>query len=771
MNLAYLAAEPLSFAAGALLVRRRPASRDGDPFVLFAALAGLAAAGAIAAGGSATGWVPLDVLLLVLLGAGSVFAATLASPRLMLVAGLAAAALGTGSSALPLALAGTGLLLASVLDDVPILNAAGGALVVQAALRLTTPGGDGLTALAAAAILVPIFASAVAGLERGERRLVGRTVLALGAFAMVGAVGGAVTALMTVDSLRSGLAVASAAVTTDPQSDLEATAAKLASARSDFADARRTLEAWWARPAAAVPVVAHHWRVLHAAAVSGDELAATGERALRLPMLTDIRVTDGQVPLDRLAAIAAPVADLARQLTSARGRLASARTALLLPPLRDKLDTELARVVKVEGTTQRLNRALPLLPAMLGRDGPRRYFLAVQTPAEARAGGGFIGNFGEITADNGRLSLTRFGRISELDDAPGRNDRQLVAPEDFAARYGRFSPAAAWTNVNLSPDFPTDAQVIAGLYPQSGGAPVDGVFAVDPAGLAAFLRLLGPVNVAGWPVPITADNAVEVMLHGQYVVADRRERIDFLGDVAQVTWQRFTSGALPAPQQLLATLAPAARTKHILLSSTHPDEQRMFEDIGASGRIAPVAGDFLGLVTQNASANKIDWFLRRSVDYRVELDPGSGRLQATVAVTLSNDAPATGLSQTVIGNQVYGDALPDGDNRLYLSVYTPWQLVDSQLDGAPVVLDAADELGRRVYSTGVVVPSKGAITVTMRLAGRLPAGSDAYRLDLYRQPVVAPDEITSTLVARGREDVSTTSLEADTTLVVPLRRR
>jgi hypothetical protein len=771
VNLAYLAAEPLGLAAGAVLIRLRPASRDGDPFRLFAVLAGLSAAGAIAAGGSATGWVPLDVLLLGLLGAGAVFAATLASPRLMLAAGLVAAALGTASSALPLALAGTGLLLASLLDDTPVLNAAGGALVAQAALRLTSPGADGLTALAAAAILVPIFASAVAGLEPGERRLVRRTALGLGAFALVGAVGGGVAAALTADSLRAGLSVASAAVTTNPQSDLEGTAAQLASARSEFADARRTLDAWWVRPAAAVPVVAQHWRVLHAAAMSGDELAATGERALREPTLTDIRIIDGRVPLDRLAAIGPPVADLARQLTSARRRLASARSALLLPPLRDKLNTELARVVKVEGTTQRLNRALPLLPGMLGRDGPRRYFLAVQTPAESRAGGGFIGNFGEITADDGRLSLSRFGRSDDLDNAPGRNDRHVIGPEDFASRYGRFAPGAAWTNVNLSPDFPTDAEVIAGLYPQSGGAPVDGVFAVDPAGLAAFLRLLGPVNVAGWPVPITADNAVEIMLHGQYVVTDRQVRIDFLGDVAQVTWQRFTSGALPPPQQVLAALSPAARNKHILLSSTHPDEQRMFTDIGASGRMAPVDGDFLGLVTQNASANKIDWFLRRSVDYRVELDPGSGRLQATVSVTLANDAPATGLPPTIIGNQVYGAALPDGDNRLYLSLYTPWQLVDSQLDGVPVRLDAEDELGRRVYSTGLDVPSKGSVTLVLRLAGRLPAGAEAYRLDLYRQPVVAPDAITSTLVTRGREHVTTTSLEADTTVEVPLRRR
>jgi hypothetical protein len=779
VNLAYLAAEPLAFAAGVVLIRGRPASRDGERLPVFVAMAGGSAVGAIAAGGSATGWEPLDAVLLMVLGAGAVIAGTVASRRLMFVAGLIAAALGTGSAAMPLALAATGLLLASLLKDTPILNAAGGALVTQAALRLTSPDGDGWTALAAAGILVPILLSAVAGLRRPARRIVARATLAIAGFALVSAIGAGVAAAMAAGPLRSGLDVATAAVTTDAPSDPDATAAQLASARLEFADARRTLEAWWVRPAAAVPVVAQHWRVLHAAALSGDALAGAGERALRAPTVAEVRVTDGQVPLDRLAAMAPAVSDLAAQLTDARRRLASARSAVLLPPLLDRFDTELARIIRVEGTTQRLNRALPLLPAMLGRDGPRRYFLAVQTPAEARAGGGFIGNFGEITADGGRLSLTRFGRISELDDAPGRNERQLVAPEDFAARYGRFSPEGAWTNVNLSPDFPTDAQVIAGLYPQSGGTAVDGVFAIDPAGLAAFLRLLGPVNVPGWPVPITADNAVQIMLHDQYVVTDRRERIDFLGDVALVTWQRFTSGALPAPQQLLGTLAPAAREKHLLLWSAHPEEQRLFEDIGASGRVAPVEGDFLGLVTQNANGNKIDYFLRRSVDYQVQLDPGSGRLRATATVTLSNDAPASGLPPTVIGNEVIEAQVAAGDNRLYLSLYTPWELLESRLDGALVQLDAGNELGRRVYSTGLIVPSRGSVTLVVELSGRLDAGVDDYRLDLYRQPTVAPDEITTTLVVSngwrlpddGRRSVEAVSMVADATIEVPVRRR
>jgi hypothetical protein len=738
------------------------------------------AAAAIATGGAPTGWGLLDVVLLAALGAGAVLAGLRCSPWVTLLAAIAAAVFGIGSAALPLGLAASGLVFASLyLQAEPVLNALATGLVAQAALRLARPGGRGLTALVAALILIPVAVSAIAALRRDDRRRILRVALVAGAFAVVGAVGGAVAAWSAVGPLRKGLSTATSSVAGGPGSSLGGTAAQLADAGRQFSKARHALEAWWARPARAVPVVAQQWRVLRAAALTGDQLSAAGQRALSAPPLADISISQGQIPLDQLAAIGPPVADVAGRMTAARSRLDSARSAWLVPPLREKLGTELQRVRDAERTTQTVNRAMPLLPALLGRDGARHYFLALQTPNESRAGGGFLGNYGEITADRGRLDLTRFGRQDDLNFAPGRTSRRLVAPDEFVARYGRFSPQTTWSNVNLSPDFPTDAAVIAGLYPQSGGEPVDGVIAVDPAGLTALLSLVGPIHVASWPVDISAGNAMQVLLYDQYLTYQGfNERVDFLGDVAQEAWRRLTSGSLPPLPQVLSSLGPVVRTKHLFLASTRPDEQRLFEQMGASGKVAPVKGDFLGLVTQNASGNKIDYFLRRQVDYHVALSPGSGKLTADVKVTLHNDAPASGLPITLIGNQVPDQGLPDGNNRLYLSFYTPWKLVEGRLDGAPVQLEQATELGRRVYSAAIVVPSKGSATLELRLTGRL-ADATPYRLDVYRQPMVAPDDVHTALAVGagwqvgggGRKATSDRRLEADTTIEVPLRRR
>ncbi len=87
---------------------------------------------------------------------------------------------------------------------------------------------------------------------------------------------------------------------------------------------------------------------------------------------------------------------------------------------------------------------------------------------------------------------------------------------------------------------------------------MDGVIAVDPPGLAAMLKLTGPVTVPRWPVPITADNVVDVTLRQAYEQFPQDERVVFLGDLARKVTEAFTRADLGRPAQVTAALGPAA---------------------------------------------------------------------------------------------------------------------------------------------------------------------------------------------------------------------
>jgi hypothetical protein len=745
---------------------------------LIAVVVIVSAFGAAFAGGSPTGWVPLDVVLLMTVGAGASLAASVAPPPWLLLTSLATAVASRGSPAAPLALAGGMFAVVGLRRRSPAaMNAAIGGLVAQTALRLADPAHRGASAIVATLLLGAVVVPALGALSGGGRRRLRRIAVGLGGAALVAAGIGAVAALSAVGPLRRGLTAVNGLAGVGTDADRQTAADAIRSASEEFSTAQDTLESWWARPAAAVPLVAQHFRVLRGAAASGIEVATAAGRALTAPAIAQMQVRDGQIPFDQLAALQPSASEVADTFTAARRRLERSRSPWLIPQLSRSLDLNLGRTAAAETTTRALSRTLPLLPGLLGKDGPRRYFLAVQNTAEARASGGLIGNFGEVTAEDGRLSLVRFGRNLELTRNNDGISGVLRAPPDFESRYGRFLGARLWSNVNVSPDFPTNAAVIADLYPQSRGAPVDGVIAIDPAGLAAFLRLMPPIEVPGWPAPISGDNVEQVLLHDQYLAFDTPDRVDFLGDVAQGVWHRLTTGNLPALPQLVAALGPAVQAKHLMLFSTHPVEQSLFEDIHAAGKMAPVRGDFLGVVTQNTAGNKIDYFLRRHVDYWVELDPRSGRVNARVKLVLQNDAPASGLPSYVIGNDRLLP-IPDGSNRLDLSFYTPWKLDEAWVDGTAASMASAADLDRQVHFVTVVVPPMGSTIVELRLSGKLPKGSP-YRLDIHRQPTVVPDEMTTTLSVGGAwrtADGGSTRrshmrLSADATLNVDLRRR
>lgn len=526
-------AEAAGFGAGALLPRARRALHAVPLSAGLAGLAAASAAGAMLTRASPSGVVVADCLGRAALGAGVVLLASTARPRGLLVSSVIAVVVSRGTSWQLLAVAITGLMVGGVLAPRRprlVVALAGGALL-QVVLHLQWPYRPGATAVVAALVLAPTAISGAADLHPVARRRLARTAAAGGLLGIFAFLALAVAAVEVRGSLEEGsslLARGAQGLGAATPGDLDSR--HLAASARAFGHARGILGNWLLRPVAVVPIVAQHWRAIHAAAITGDELARAGLQAARAPELGSIALEDGQVPLDRLAALGPPVTDLAARLGAGAARLRAAQSPWLVPALDRRLRREGARVARAERPAAAAAQAIPELPEILGAHEPRRYFLAVQTPAEERATGGFIGNFGEIGADRGRLSLTRFGRIQELiASAP----RTLVGPPDYVARYARFHSPPDWRNVNVSPDFPTVAQVIAGLYPQSGGDAIDGVIAIDPAGLANLLEALGPVSVPAWPEALTADNAARILLRDQYERFETPERVDFLGAVAQ----------------------------------------------------------------------------------------------------------------------------------------------------------------------------------------------------------------------------------------------
>lgn len=754
MQLSLLAA-PAAFAAGAVIAyllpervrSRSPRWRQGLALV-GALLAALAA-------GTPTG-IPLwDAALRAGLGAAIVLLAARAHPRYVL-AGTVVVLAASWADPVAMALAGAavGVAMATALTvrrQAPFLTSLAGFLTVQAALRLPTGGFHGRSALAALVGLAPLAVSGFLLLRPEHRRNVNRTAVGVaGAALAVVAVSG-VAALLARPDLEKAVSASRQGLTASRAGRTEEASRHFSGAANAFADARNTIEAVWAAPGRLVPVVAQHLDLLDAAASSGYELAVTGAESAGVAQAESIRVEDGRLDLERVRALEQPLASSNSALAGAATTLRDKRSPWIVAPLARAYERQLADVERAANDTSVALQAVRVLPGLLGGDGPRRYFLAIQQPAELRGSGGIIGNFGELTAVDGDLQVAKFGRDGDLNTAAQANKATLTgAPPDYVARYARFTPELVWQNVTASPDFPSVAATIKVLYPQSGGQPIDGVVSVDPTALAALLRITGPVSVAPWPEPITADNAERILHVDQYVSLPTEARVVFLGLVAEAVTRRLTTGSLPPPPELARILAPAVRGHHLLLASFTPAEQALFARIGASGALAPRQGesDVIAVVNTNAGGNKLDAFLSREITY----DPGDGGARK-LDIRLTNSGPADGVPAVVNGSFV-GD--PPGTNRTYLSVYTPGGLEKATLNGKRLPMESETEVDLHVYSAFVVIPPGGTAEIRLTLRPEQP-GSTRGRLRIHRQPTVIPDRLTLT----GRNQVSERRLTED----------
>lgn len=540
-------------------------------------------------------------------------------------------------------------------------------------------------------------------------------------------------------------------------------------ARSAFAEAERSLSTAagrlnhpLARIGLTVPVLGPNLAAVRTLSTVGADLAGTGAN-LTAAAPQNLTISSGSVPVEEIRRLAPDLARAATDLDQARAGTASVDRQYLLPPLRHELARFDARLERASAEATSAAEAAAVVPAILGADGPRRYFLAIQNNAELRATGGFLGSYGDLVAEGGALRLARVGRHQDLNKA-GPPVKVLQAPEDYLRRYQQFDVASTWESVNLSPDFPTVAQVIAGLYPQSGGQPVDGVISVDPVGLAALLQLTGPVVVPGWPVPITAANVVDITLNQAYVrfAGERDDRIDFLATVATASIDALRTAKIGSPSRIIGALGDAALGGHVNLWFTRPAEQALVDRLGISGRVDPVTSDSLLVVNQNVAGNKIDYYFTRSTSYDVRLQPDGDRfgVSSRLRVEMGNGAPA-GLPRYVVGP--FDGRFKAGENRTFVSLYTPLGLVGAIWDGQPVDLAAADELGRRVYSSFFSIPSGSRRTLELQLDGgvaALPGGW--YELDLLHQPLLNDQATTASFeVPEGWRIVEAEGAELD----------
>jgi hypothetical protein len=670
-----------------------------------------------------------------------------------------------------------------------ILGAVAGAAAAMALLHPAPALPSGLVALALVAAAGPLLRSAMQTATPTHRRqltIVGVSTLSAFALCCIALVA---TGFSATPTLRTAVDAARSGITATRNGDLTKASASFTTAEAKFNSATSALEAPWLIPARFVPVLGANLKAARALVDDGLQLAVAAKTSVDAAPYDQIRIVDSGIDLTQITAMQQPVAALDYEVASVQRSVEALDTTWLLPAITSRISDFSEQIDTVAPQLQTASLAMQTLPDMLGADSVRTYLVEFTSESESRFLGGFVGSYALLTADHGKLKLTKSESVATLNRRLSRG-AGYIAPAEFKNLYSRFHPELFAQNWSVSPDLPSNARMAEQLFAAVTGVHVNGVIVIDPFGLASLMTLTGPIRVPGIAQQLTATNVADYLLHGQYLefAGQVDERRDQLAEVAQKAFDELMKSPKTNYRGISRALGSAVSEGHLMFSAFDPHAQNLLDRLGLTRRFTPSTNASLFTFRNSASfANKIDYFLHRNLIIDATIDPHSNQFEADITIELRNDSPASGLPAYVIGNE---NGEPDGTNGMFFSIYTSGAITSSSLDGEPVALFERPDRGMRVFSKGITIPPGTTKLLRLHLSDTIPATTSGFQLALPHQPMVNDDQLTlmmhSTdpkLVPRSLSGLADASLEisggvlratapitADQTLSVPFGR-
>jgi hypothetical protein len=453
----------------------------------------------------------------------------------------------------------------------------------------------------------------------------------------------------------------------------------------------------------------------------------------------DRLLADGRLDVQMLRKAAPQLSEISTAATRLGEQASAISEPGYLPLMRDARTALQAQTSELSDLLDHTALAAQLAPSMMGADGPRSYFMAFQTNAEARATGGLLGAYGVLRFDNGKPSVDTLGSNAQLYTASAPID--LGA--EYTSRYGFMKPTADIRNSNLSPHFPYAAQIWKSMWEQESGTTVDGVIAIDPVALSYILGAVGPVTLPDGEV-VTKDNVVELTESTAYVrfATDNDARKAYLQDISTAVVKKMT-GSVSSPRELLDALGKAVGEGRISVWSSLPADQQLLEKTPLAHEVPDDPAPYAQVVLNNLSGNKIDYYLTRVIEYSAGACDSATR-NSTVTVRLTNTVqdgqslPEYVASQSGLQGLVRTDILPPGSDATSITLFatkdaTPRGVL---VNGTRVPYFKATERGRPTFEVQLFVAPQQTVEVKFELTEPTSPGAPRVPIQPLRDSVV-----------------------------------
>ena len=480
----------------------------------------------------------------------------------------------------------------------------------------------------------------------------------------------------------------------------------LSALQSSSTEARELTGGWIWSVATVLPVLGDDASGVRTAAdvvsdLSDDGLAPLARSATQLDTILP---EDGRVDVEAVASLQAPVATAAAALMTAEERLAAQDSSVYVERFRGKYRELQSQVRSAAQAMDSASVAVDLLPELLGADGTRNYLVVFQNNAEVRATGGLPGALSVLTVDDGDISL---GRQASAGSFGERATPVLPLSDDeidiFSEKLGTYL-----LDANFTPDWPRAAELIRARWEERFPEELDGVLTLDTVAVSYLLAATGPVEVG--PYTITADNAVDVLLHQVYRdIADPAAQDVFFRQVAATVFDRIAEGEVGRPRDLLRALVRSGDEGRLSVHLSDEAEQARIAERRVAGAVTDAQGasDAVDITFLDGTGSKMSYFLRYDVrGMATSCADGQERLEIKARVESLAPPDAASLPPYITGGGVFG--IEPGKQLVNVSLFSPsgGEVTSLTIRGEEYK-PSKDYLDDRMVSTGNLLLERG----------------------------------------------------------------
>ena len=327
---------------------------------------------------------------------------------------------------------------------------------------------------------------------------------------------------------------------------------------------------------------------------------------------------------------------------------------------RPDIDKGIDMVSKNIDLVSKLRQLTGVLPEILGLDGKRReYLVLLQNEMELRATGGFIGSYGVLSFQEGRLISFD---IKDVYEADGQLRGHVEPPEEIK----RYLGEAGWfmRDANWKASFPQSAKDVQWFFEKEMGRKVDGVIGVDLAVVKSMLNATGPIFVPDFKEKIDKDNLYEQaeFYSESKFFPGSVQKASFLSGLGKQLFMEISDLKMGQRWNLARGLVDVLEKNDLQMAFNEPIVAEVVGDLGWDGEVflgncglSDCYGDYLYVVESNLGVNKANYFLYRSIEQKIDIkEMGVERI---LRINYENLAKST--------------SWPGGDYKNYLRIYVP----------------------------------------------------------------------------------------------------